>query len=188
VRTRQAVDIGPNTPHPLRPPQTNPTPVYQPVGTELSLSLLQVLSRATTLYSMAENKEIITAVPTSDTDPSLSAAAEYAKARELGLATAQETAGVGVVVTGKQSKSLWRSVVSFVWDSVDGDPEYRRYVQRLDMFFFPTVCLGYFIKYLDQTNYSMFMPVIIPILPHNTPKSTSYHTRGGSALTMSHKR
>jgi ACS family pantothenate transporter-like MFS transporter len=30
--------------------------------------------------------------------------------------------------------SLWRRVLSFVWDSADGDPEYRRYVQRLDLF------------------------------------------------------
>jgi ACS family pantothenate transporter-like MFS transporter len=30
--------------------------------------------------------------------------------------------------------SLWRRVLSFIWDSADGDPEYRRYVQRLDLF------------------------------------------------------
>ena len=48
----------------------------------------------------------------------------------------------------------WRKVVGFVWDTVEGDPEYRRYVTRLDRIFFPTVLLGYFIKYLDQTNYS----------------------------------
>jgi ACS family pantothenate transporter-like MFS transporter len=30
--------------------------------------------------------------------------------------------------------STWRRVLSFVWDSADGDPEYRRYVQRLDLF------------------------------------------------------
>lgn len=31
--------------------------------------------------------------------------------------------------------SLWRRVVGLVWDSVEGDPEYRQYVQRLDTFF-----------------------------------------------------
>lgn len=31
--------------------------------------------------------------------------------------------------------SLWRRVVGLVWDSVEGDPEYRKYVQRLDTFF-----------------------------------------------------
>ncbi|SMQ48375.1 unnamed protein product [Zymoseptoria tritici ST99CH_3D1] len=54
----------------------------------------------------------------------------------------------------KDSASIWRRCLSFIWDSVDGDPEYRRYVRRLDLFFFPTVLFGYFIKYLDQTNYS----------------------------------
>ncbi|KAL4784166.1 major facilitator superfamily domain-containing protein [Aspergillus varians] len=48
----------------------------------------------------------------------------------------------------------WRKLVGLIWDTAEGDPEYRRYVQRLDMIFFPTVCLGYFIKYLDQNNYS----------------------------------
>lgn len=82
--------------------------------------------------------------------------------------------------------SFWRKVVGLVWDSVEGDPEYRKYVQRLDTFFLygltifilpaifplskpsmlseltalstfsPTVCFGYFIKYLDQTNYSRY--------------------------------
>lgn len=31
--------------------------------------------------------------------------------------------------------SLWRKIVGLVWDSVEGDPEYRKYVQRLDTFF-----------------------------------------------------
>ncbi|KAK2010700.1 pantothenate transporter liz1 [Colletotrichum eremochloae] len=56
--------------------------------------------------------------------------------------------------TVKNKSSWWRKAVGLVWDSVEGDPEYRKYVQRLDTFFFPTVCFGYFIKYLDQTNYS----------------------------------
>ncbi|PIA93274.1 Pantothenate transporter FEN2 [Cercospora beticola] len=58
-------------------------------------------------------------------------------------------------VSGQKSASpLWRRVLSFVWDSADGEEEYRRYVRRLDLGLFPIVCLGYFIKYLDQTNYS----------------------------------
>jgi ACS family pantothenate transporter-like MFS transporter len=41
-----------------------------------------------------------------------------------------------ITITSKEGKksSLWRRVLSFVWDSADGDPEYRRYVQRLDLF------------------------------------------------------
>ena len=39
------------------------------------------------------------------------------------------------VESDTETKSpLWRRVLSFVWDSADGDPEYRRYVQRLDLF------------------------------------------------------
>ncbi|TDZ22279.1 Pantothenate transporter liz1 [Colletotrichum orbiculare MAFF 240422] len=53
-----------------------------------------------------------------------------------------------------KTTSRWRKIVGLVWDFVEGDPEYRAYVQRLDLFVFPTVCFGYFIKYLDQTNYS----------------------------------
>jgi ACS family pantothenate transporter-like MFS transporter len=40
-----------------------------------------------------------------------------------------------LVGSDTETKSpLWRRVLSFVWDSADGDPEYRRYVQRLDLF------------------------------------------------------
>ncbi|KAF9697513.1 hypothetical protein EKO04_004277 [Ascochyta lentis] len=53
-----------------------------------------------------------------------------------------------------KTTNWWRHIVGYIWDTVEGDPEYRRYVTRLDRIFFPTVLLGYFIKYLDQTNYS----------------------------------
>ncbi|KAI8712418.1 MFS domain-containing protein [Fusarium sp. LHS14.1] len=55
-------------------------------------------------------------------------------------------------VTAK--RPLWRRLVGFFWDSVDGDPRDRRYIQKLDTFLFSYICLGYFIKYLDQTNIS----------------------------------
>ncbi|KAF2496501.1 MFS general substrate transporter [Lophium mytilinum] len=48
----------------------------------------------------------------------------------------------------------WRKAVGLIWDSVEGDPRDRRYVQRLDTYLFSYICLGYFIKYLDQTNYT----------------------------------
>ncbi|KAI5922270.1 major facilitator superfamily domain-containing protein [Camillea tinctor] len=51
------------------------------------------------------------------------------------------------------SKSRWRRVVGYFWDSIDGDPRQRKYVQKLDTYLFSYICLGYFIKYLDQTNY-----------------------------------
>ncbi|KAJ9134340.1 Pantothenate transporter liz1 [Pleurostoma richardsiae] len=50
--------------------------------------------------------------------------------------------------------SWWRRLVGLIWDSVEGDPRDRRYVQKLDTFLFSYICLGYFIKYLDQQNYS----------------------------------
>ena len=39
------------------------------------------------------------------------------------------------ITSDTETKSpIWRRVLSFGWDSADGDPEYRRYVQRLDLF------------------------------------------------------
>ncbi|KAI0483391.1 major facilitator superfamily domain-containing protein [Xylariaceae sp. FL0804] len=49
--------------------------------------------------------------------------------------------------------SRWRRVLGSFWDSVDGDPKQRKFVQKLDSYLFSYICLGYFIKYLDQTNY-----------------------------------
>ncbi|KAH4077259.1 hypothetical protein HBI75_235210 [Parastagonospora nodorum] len=54
----------------------------------------------------------------------------------------------------EKQNAFWRRCVGVIWDSLEGEPEYRHYVQKLDRIFFPTVLLGYFIKYLDQTNYS----------------------------------
>jgi len=49
--------------------------------------------------------------------------------------TKTATGQVIPISSDAETKStLWRRVLSFVWDSADGDPEYRRYVQRLDMF------------------------------------------------------
>lgn len=44
--------------------------------------------------------------------------------------TAEEASATAVVHI-----SRWRKVVGLIWDSVEGDPEYRKYVQRLDTFF-----------------------------------------------------
>ncbi|KDN63282.1 putative pantothenate transporter liz1 [Colletotrichum sublineola] len=57
--------------------------------------------------------------------------------------------------TVKDKSSWWRKAVGLVWDSVEGDPEYRKYrADGILSILSPTVCFGYFIKYLDQTNYS----------------------------------
>ncbi|KAJ4265962.1 hypothetical protein NW762_003935 [Fusarium torreyae] len=53
-----------------------------------------------------------------------------------------------------RKQPIWRRVLGIFWDSVDGDPRDRRYIQKLDTYLFSYICLGYFIKYLDQTNIS----------------------------------
>ncbi|CAD6445448.1 1972e50c-1deb-4fde-92c7-5f8019fc6b56 [Sclerotinia trifoliorum] len=55
---------------------------------------------------------------------------------------------------GLKTTSWWRHIVGYIWDSAEGTPRDRRYVQKIDAYMFTAVCLGYFIKYLDQTNYS----------------------------------
>ncbi|KAI1870651.1 uncharacterized protein JN550_005194 [Neoarthrinium moseri] len=52
------------------------------------------------------------------------------------------------------SQSRWRRWAGFFWDTLDGDARERRYMQKLDTYLFSYICLGYFIKFLDQTNYS----------------------------------
>ncbi|KAG4031712.1 hypothetical protein MFRU_008g00750 [Monilinia fructicola] len=53
-----------------------------------------------------------------------------------------------------KTTSWWRHILGYVWDSAEGTPQNRKYVQKIDAYMFTTICLGYFIKYLDQTNYS----------------------------------
>ncbi|KAF7556552.1 hypothetical protein G7Z17_g1348 [Cylindrodendrum hubeiense] len=53
-----------------------------------------------------------------------------------------------------KTTSRWRRIAGLFWDSFEGDPRDRKYVRKLDSFMFTTICLGYFIKYLDQTNIS----------------------------------
>ncbi|KAF2158613.1 hypothetical protein M409DRAFT_71553 [Zasmidium cellare ATCC 36951] len=55
---------------------------------------------------------------------------------------------------GIEVQSRLRRFVALFWDTLDGPPRDRRYVQKLDTFMFSYICLGYFIKYLDQTNIS----------------------------------
>lgn len=40
---------------------------------------------------------------------------------------------VNQVSVQKSESPLWRKILSFIWDSADGDEEYRRYVRRLDL-------------------------------------------------------
>lgn len=87
-------------------------------------------------------------------DISRIAALNTAPEDECSKDTSVATASIRGSSTGPKTTNRWRRIVGYVWDTVEGDPEYRRYVTKLDRIFFPTVLLGYFIKYLDQTNYS----------------------------------
>ncbi|KAF4126628.1 MFS transporter, ACS family, pantothenate transporter [Geosmithia morbida] len=86
-------------------------------------------------------------------NPTTSAAAEVSAS-----STDEELAGPVIVNLDEGQTSvkrpLWRRVAGVFWDSVDGDPRDKRYIQKLDGFLFSYICLGYFIKYLDQTNIS----------------------------------
>jgi ACS family pantothenate transporter-like MFS transporter len=52
-----------------------------------------------------------------------------------GMKDASSISIAGPSCEEKGKTSFWRKTVGLVWDSVEGDPEYRRYVQRLDTFF-----------------------------------------------------
>ncbi|KAL2838973.1 major facilitator superfamily domain-containing protein [Aspergillus pseudoustus] len=45
-------------------------------------------------------------------------------------------------------KTKWR----YLWDSFDKSPEERRFILKLDLGLLLAACLGFFIKYLDQSN------------------------------------
>lgn len=48
-----------------------------------------------------------------------------------------------------------------LWDSLDKSPEERLFVNKADWFIVSYVCVGYFVKYLDQNNVrrqSLLMP------------------------------
>lgn len=71
--------------------------------------------------------------------------ADISGATKSGLKDGQESTKDGLHATVAESTStetghakqgsLWRRIVGVVWDSLEGEPEYRRYVQRLDRIF-----------------------------------------------------
>ncbi|PMD29846.1 MFS general substrate transporter [Hyaloscypha variabilis F] len=52
-------------------------------------------------------------------------------------------------VTEEKPKTKW---YAYIWDTFDKSPEERRFLTKLDAGLLTTACLGYFIKYLDQSN------------------------------------
>ncbi|KAL1853197.1 hypothetical protein VTK73DRAFT_9057 [Phialemonium thermophilum] len=90
--------------------------------------------------------------PTSDlADEQASHAAELSPKNGSSVVAERE---LGSPPRDPSSTTLWRRTVGLLWDSVEGDRRNRKYVQKLDNFLFSYICLGYFIKYLDQQNYS----------------------------------
>ncbi|KAK5693068.1 hypothetical protein LTR97_010544 [Elasticomyces elasticus] len=49
----------------------------------------------------------------------------------------------------EQPKRKWQS---YIWDSLDKSPEERKFLFKLDCALLTFASLGYFIKYLDQSN------------------------------------
>lgn len=63
--------------------------------------------------------------------PDASSSDDGHASKEIGdIAVTEVNTGIEV-----KNTSRWRKIVGYVWDSVEGDPEYRQYVQRLDLFF-----------------------------------------------------
>lgn len=51
-------------------------------------------------------------------------------------------------------KILWQKHKSKLWDTLDKSPEERRVMFKVDWWILTYACLGYFLKTLDQTNFS----------------------------------
>lgn len=71
----------------------------------------------------------------------------------------QELAALGatyLVAPPPSEVSLWTRFRSFIWDSDTHlkSKEERRFLLKLDVCVLTTLCLGWFCKYLDQSNLS----------------------------------
>ncbi|GKT67999.1 pantothenate transporter protein [Colletotrichum tofieldiae] len=49
-------------------------------------------------------------------------------------------------------RSLRKRIAAVVWDSLDKDPEERKFIAKIDWWILSYCCIAYFVKYLDQTN------------------------------------
>ncbi|KAK6217366.1 pantothenate transporter liz1 [Colletotrichum tabaci] len=67
----------------------------------------------------------------------------------------KDTASVAVQRDEQQPKrSLRKRIAAVVWDSLDKDPEERKFIAKIDWWILSYCCVAYFVKYLDQTNVS----------------------------------
>ncbi|KAL3454264.1 major facilitator superfamily domain-containing protein [Aspergillus insuetus] len=60
----------------------------------------------------------------------------------------------GSLEGGKKKSPIWRRFLGLFWDTWEDDGEENKFTRKLDYILFSYVMLGYFIKYLDQQNYS----------------------------------
>ncbi|KAL2839121.1 major facilitator superfamily domain-containing protein [Aspergillus pseudoustus] len=54
----------------------------------------------------------------------------------------------------KKKAPIWRRFLGLFWDTWEDDGEENKFTRKLDYILFSYIMLGYFIKYLDQQNYS----------------------------------
>lgn len=82
--------------------------------------------------------------------------------------TDQKHAPVVAAATATDSSSkdyqprrpLSKRILGILWDSLDKDPEERKFVAKIDWWILTYCCVAYFVKYLDQTNASIFIITI----------------------------
>ncbi|ODN76504.1 hypothetical protein L202_05171 [Cryptococcus amylolentus CBS 6039] len=87
--------------------------------------------------------------------PALDSSPVPAVAHNSGISTTEQlTADTPRPSTKRTKATFWVAVQSFLWDSDSHlkSPEERRLLFKLDCCVLPCLCLGYFCKYLDQTN------------------------------------
>ncbi|KAL2212414.1 MFS general substrate transporter [Sarocladium strictum] len=51
-------------------------------------------------------------------------------------------------------RPLKKRILAVLWDSLDKDPEERKFIAKIDWWILSYCCIAYFVKYLDQTNVS----------------------------------
>lgn len=52
-------------------------------------------------------------------------------------------------------RPLSKRILSVLWDSLDKDPEERKFVAKINWWILTYCCVAYFVKYLDETNVSI---------------------------------
>ncbi|KAI9729153.1 MAG: hypothetical protein M1834_007060 [Cirrosporium novae-zelandiae] len=51
-----------------------------------------------------------------------------------------------------EKRPLSKRILALVWDSLDKSPKERAFIAKIDWWILSYCCIGYFVKYLDQTN------------------------------------